>query len=151
MSLLQIDLQHVRLLTQIELVAGVEAVGHVGGQLLAVLQKRSVSGLEVCQNELAGGGVPGEGGVMNAEYAAYYETLGLMPGADPAVDETAGSGRAAKPDYKNWVPKGMVYGFVAATIVTAILFVILLIDFKQLFQRKWWATIWRTALIVVFV
>lgn len=27
-----------------------------------------------------------------------------------AVDETAGSGRAAKPDYKNWVPKGMVYG-----------------------------------------
>ena len=32
-----------------------------------------------------------------------------------------------------------------------ILFVILLIDFKQLFQRKWWATIWRTFIIVLFV
>ena len=48
-----------------------------------------------------------------------------------AVDETAGSGRAAKPDYKNWVPKGMVYGFVAATIVTAILFVVLLIVLRD--------------------
>ena len=32
-----------------------------------------------------------------------------------------------------------------------ILFVILLIDFKQLFQRDWWPTIWRTAVIVVFI
>ena len=32
-----------------------------------------------------------------------------------------------------------------------ILFVILLIDFKQLFQREWWPTLWRTAVIVLFV
>lgn len=32
-----------------------------------------------------------------------------------------------------------------------ILFVILLIDFKQLFQRSWWDTAWRTALIMLFV
>ena len=29
-----------------------------------------------------------------------------------------------KPNYKNWVPKGMVTGFVAATIVSAILFIV---------------------------
>jgi len=32
-----------------------------------------------------------------------------------------------------------------------ILFVVLMIDFKQLFQRKWWPTIWRTFIIVLFV
>ena len=31
------------------------------------------------------------------------------------------------------------------------LYVILFIDFKQLFQRDWWATAWRTAIIVFFV
>jgi hypothetical protein len=38
-----------------------------------------------------------------------------------------------------------------AFIPSLILFIILLIDFKQLFQRDWWPTIWRTAVIVVFV
>ena len=32
-----------------------------------------------------------------------------------------------------------------------ILFVILLIDFKQLFQRDWWPTIWRTLVITAVV
>lgn len=32
-----------------------------------------------------------------------------------------------------------------------ILFIILLIDFKQLFQRGWWATIWRTCLVLMFI
>jgi len=32
-----------------------------------------------------------------------------------------------------------------------ILFIVLLIDFKQLFQRGWWATIWRTCLILIFI
>lgn len=47
------------------------------------------------------------------------------------------------------LPFDHIQGF--AILPELILFVILLIDFKQLFQRKWWATIWRTALIVVFV
>jgi len=38
-----------------------------------------------------------------------------------------------------------------AILPMLILFAILLIDFKQLFQRGWWATIWRTALIVIFI
>lgn len=32
-----------------------------------------------------------------------------------------------------------------------ILTIVLLIDFKQLFQRDWWPTIWRTVLIVLFI
>ena len=32
-----------------------------------------------------------------------------------------------------------------------ILSIVLLIDFKQLFQREWWPTIWRTAVIVIFI
>ena len=32
-----------------------------------------------------------------------------------------------------------------------ILFAIMLVDFKQLFQRQWWPTIWRTALITLFI
>lgn len=30
-------------------------------------------------------------------------------------------------------------------------FSILLIDFKQLFQRSWWTTIWRTVLVALVV
>ena len=30
-----------------------------------------------------------------------------------------------------------------------ILFAVLLIDFKQLFQRKWWPTVWRTFIIIL--
>ncbi len=32
-----------------------------------------------------------------------------------------------------------------------VLTVVLLIDFKQLFRREWWSTIWRTLLIVIFI
>ena len=32
-----------------------------------------------------------------------------------------------------------------------VLFSVLLIDFKQLFQRNWWPTVWRTLIIVLFV
>lgn len=32
-----------------------------------------------------------------------------------------------------------------------ILFAVLLIDFKQLFRRDWWPTIWRTFIVVLFV
>lgn len=31
------------------------------------------------------------------------------------------------------------------------LYTIFFVDFKQLFQRDWWATAWRTAIIVVFI
>ena len=35
-----------------------------------------------------------------------------------------------KPDYKNWFPKGMVYGFfIGATVCLALLFVVLSVDF----------------------
>ena len=47
------------------------------------------------------------------------------------------------------LPFDHIQGF--ALLPELILFAILLIDFKQLFQRRWWATIWRTALIVLFV
>ena len=47
------------------------------------------------------------------------------------------------------LPFDHIQGF--ALLPELILFVILLIDFKQLFQRRWWATIWRTALIVLFI
>ena len=47
------------------------------------------------------------------------------------------------------LPFDHIHGFML--VPELILFAILLIDFKQLFQRKWWATIWRTALIVLFV
>lgn len=39
----------------------------------------------------------------------------------------------------------------AMIVPKLILFVILCIDFKQLFQRDWWPTVWRTAVIVLFV
>ena len=32
-----------------------------------------------------------------------------------------------------------------------VLFAVLLIDFKQLFQRDWWPTVWRTCIVVLFV
>jgi len=32
-----------------------------------------------------------------------------------------------------------------------LVFAVLLIDFKQLFQRDWWPTIWRTLVVVLFV
>lgn len=32
-----------------------------------------------------------------------------------------------------------------------VLFIVLLIDFKQLFQRDWWPTIWRTVVIMIFI
>ncbi len=38
----------------------------------------------------------------------------------------------------------------AMIIPRLILFAVMLIDFKQLFQRDWWPTIWRTLLIVLF-
>ena len=47
------------------------------------------------------------------------------------------------------LPFDHIQGFVL--VPELILFAILLIDFKQLFQRKWWPTIWRTALIVLFI
>lgn len=47
------------------------------------------------------------------------------------------------------LPFDHIRGF--AILPELILFVILLIDFKQLFQRDWWPTIWRTALIVVCI
>ena len=45
--------------------------------------------------------------------------------------KTAENGWAIKPDYKNWVPKGMVWGFTVATIVSAALFVILLFALRD--------------------
>lgn len=47
------------------------------------------------------------------------------------------------------LPFDHIYRF--AFLPLLILFAILLIDFKQLFQRDWWPTIWRTALIVLFI
>ena len=47
------------------------------------------------------------------------------------------------------LPFDHIHGFML--VPEMVLFVILLIDFKQLFQRDWWSTIWRTALIVLFV
>ena len=47
------------------------------------------------------------------------------------------------------LPFDHIHGFMI--VPELILFVILLIDFKQLFQRKWWPTIWRTALIVLVI
>lgn len=40
---------------------------------------------------------------------------------------------------------------VAMIVPKLVLFVVLFIDFKQLFQRDWWATAWRTFLILLFV
>ena len=39
----------------------------------------------------------------------------------------------------------------AMIVPKLVLFVVLLIDFKQLFQRKWWPTAWRTFIILLFV
>ena len=47
------------------------------------------------------------------------------------------------------LPFDHIQGF--SLVPELVLFAILLVDFKQLFQRKWWATIWRTALIVLFI
>jgi len=47
------------------------------------------------------------------------------------------------------LPFDHIQGF--ALVPEIILFAILLIDFKQLFQRTWWETIWRTLIIVLFV
>jgi hypothetical protein len=47
------------------------------------------------------------------------------------------------------LPFDHIRGF--AIMPVLIIFGILLIDFKQLFQRKWWDTIWRTAVIVLFI
>ena len=47
------------------------------------------------------------------------------------------------------LPFDHIQGF--SLLPELILFAILLIDFKQLFQRKWWATIWRTLVIVAFI
>ena len=47
------------------------------------------------------------------------------------------------------LPFDHIQGFML--VPALILFAILLIDFKQLFQRDWWPTIWRTAVIVVFI
>lgn len=47
------------------------------------------------------------------------------------------------------LPFDHIQGFML--VPALILFVILLIDFKQLFRRDWWPTIWRTAVIVVFI
>lgn len=47
------------------------------------------------------------------------------------------------------LPFDHIQGFML--VPELILFAILLIDFKQLFQRPWWPTVWRTALIVLFI
>lgn len=47
------------------------------------------------------------------------------------------------------LPFDHIQGF--AFVPGLILFAILLIDFKQLFQRDWWPTIWRTVVIVLFI
>ena len=39
----------------------------------------------------------------------------------------------------------------AMIVPKLILYVVLLIDFKQLFQRDWWPTVWRTFVIILFV
>ena len=39
----------------------------------------------------------------------------------------------------------------AMIVPKLILFAVLLIDFKQLFRRDWWPTVWRTFIIVLFV
>ena len=38
----------------------------------------------------------------------------------------------------------------AMVVPKLVLFGILLVDFKQLFRREWWPTVWRTMVIVVF-
>ena len=38
----------------------------------------------------------------------------------------------------------------AMIVPKIILLVVLLVDFKQLFQREWWPTVWRTLVIVLF-
>jgi len=48
------------------------------------------------------------------------------------------------------LPFDHMSGF-AMIVPKLVLFGVLLIDFKQLFQREWWPTIWRTFLIVLFV
>ena len=47
------------------------------------------------------------------------------------------------------LPFDHIQGF--AFVPELVLFAILLIDFKQLFQRAWWPTVWRTVVIVLFV
>ena len=47
------------------------------------------------------------------------------------------------------LPFDHLQGFMV--IPELVLTVVLLIDFKQLFQREWWSTIWRTIVIVLFI
>ena len=47
------------------------------------------------------------------------------------------------------LPFDHIRGF--AFVPELVLFLILLIDLKQLFQRKWWPTVWRTFVIVLFI
>lgn len=47
------------------------------------------------------------------------------------------------------LPFDHIQGFML--IPELVLTTVLLIDFKQLFQREWWPTIWRTAVIVLFI
>ena len=48
------------------------------------------------------------------------------------------------------LPFDHMEGF-AMIIPKLVIFAVLLIDFKQLFQRDWWPTIWRTFIIVILV
>lgn len=47
------------------------------------------------------------------------------------------------------LPFDHIRGF--AFVPELVLFLILLIDLKQLFQRKWWPTVWRTFVILLFI
>ena len=47
------------------------------------------------------------------------------------------------------LPFDHIQGF--TLIPELVLTIVVLIDFKQLFQREWWPTIWRTAVIVLFI
>lgn len=48
------------------------------------------------------------------------------------------------------LPFDHMYGL-TMIIPRLLVFAVLLIDFKQLFQRDWWPTIWRTLVVVLFV
>ena len=47
------------------------------------------------------------------------------------------------------LPFDHIHGF--ALVPSLILFAILLVDFKQLFCRDWWPTVWRALVIMLFV
>ena len=48
------------------------------------------------------------------------------------------------------LPFDHMYGL-TMIIPRLLVFAVLLIDFKQLFQRDWWPTIWRTLVVVLFL